>query len=403
MEEKKKNNDNFIGTFVDASIDSAAILAKESWKFTKWCFDGWTGEDFDFFKWLMDGWIDFDKPNFDILFEEIKLYNSKKNKPILKKSNSSEANHVYLFTIPTGLCLKDFHKNIEAIAQFLHTDLQHIKIENINNLACITVCHKDDIIYNYEDYQFQTEAGIKIPIGINLNDYSIVYWQPSEPSETHLLIGGSTGAGKSVALSVILAHIIKFYKNAELYLQDTKSLDLFVFEKAMQVTVFNEGKDYVKETAKRLNEIREEREKEIKKYNCRNIEEMPKKRKPNYIFYVLEELASFNPKQEDAETYKYIADLLSKGRASGIYVILTTQAPYSEILPGMLKNNINTTLGLKTKTIEASKVVCGDYDALVNLRGKGHGKLFNANGVQELKCFNIQKDTIKKIVTDSNK
>ena len=102
----------------------------------------------------------------------------------------------------------------------------------------------------------------------------------------------------------------------------------------------------------------------------------------------MEELASFNPK-EDKDFYKYLSELLAKGRACNINVIITTQAPYSEILPGMLKNNINTILGLKTRTGEASKVICNNYDALTKLRGKGHGILFNANGEVEIQVFNI--------------
>ena len=108
------------------------------------------------------------------------------------------------------------------------------------------------------------------------------------------------------------------------------------------------------------------------------------------IFIIIEELASFNPKL-DKEFYRLLGELLSKGRAASIYVILTTQTPYAEILPGVLKSNINTKIGLKTNTKEASKVVCGDYEALMNLKGKGHGKIFTANSVKEIQCFKIEE------------
>ena len=80
---------------------------------------------------------------------------------------------------------------------------------------------------------------------------------------------------------------------------------------------------------------------------------------------------------------------MSKGRAAEVYVILTTQTPYREVLPGLLKSNINTKIGLKVNTKEASKVISGDYDTLMNLRGKGHGKIFTANGEKEIQCFRI--------------
>ena len=172
----------------------------------------------------------------------------------------------------------------------------------------------------------------------------------------------------------------------ELYLQDTKMVDLVKYQ--ARAKIYNEGTNYAVETLKGLVEQMVERYGYLKKYNYKNMEECNRKDKPKSIFYVLEELASFNPK-EDKEFYKYLAELLAKGRAAGIGVIITTQAPYSEILPGMLKNNINSKICLKTTTGEASKVISGSYDLLTGLRGKGHGYLINANGEVEIQVFNI--------------
>lgn len=132
----------------------------------------------------------------------------------------------------------------------------------------------------------------------------------------------------------------------ELYLQDTKMVDLVNYQS--RAKIYNEGTDYAVETLKGLVEQMVERYKYLKKYGYKNMEECNRKDKPPYVFYILEELASFNPK-EDKEFYKYLSELLAKGRACNINVIITTQAPYSEILPGMLKNNINTVLRTKNK------------------------------------------------------
>lgn len=171
-------------------------------------------------------------------------------------------------------------------------------------------------------------------------------------------------------------------------MQDTKVVDLVEYQEAPQTKIYNEGTNYAVETLKGLVEQMVERYGYLKKYNYKNMEECNRKDKPKYIFYVLEELASFNPK-EDKEFYKYLAELLAKGRAAGIGIIITSQACYSDILPGMLKNNINTILGLKTRTGEASKVISGSYDLLTGLRGKGHGYLINAAGAEEIQVFNI--------------
>ena len=345
-------------------------------------FDVFWSAGASFGRWLFDGWIT-EKIDFEPLFNEVGLYNSIGNMPLLLKENSTNRTHTYIFTIPVGMSIKDFMEKRLEIAQFLKCDIKDLRIKLINNLATITVYDTSNLSFNYEDYDFKLGKEIRIPIGISLEDFSIIYWNSTSPNECHLLIGGSTGSGKSVALNVILKHLCK-YENVELYLQDTKMVDLVKYQS--RAKIYNEGTNYAVETLKGLTELMVERYGYLKKYNYKNMEECNRKDKPKYIFYVLEELASFNPK-EDKEFYKYLAELLAKGRACNINVIITTQAPYSEILPGMLKNNINTILGLKTRTGEASKVISGNYDLLTELRGKGHGYLINANGEQEIQCF----------------
>lgn len=340
-----------------------------------------------FFYWLFDGYIE-PKKDFEPLWNETKVINSIGNKPMLKSQNKTAQTQVFTFTIPTGLTINDFIKNKPAIAQFLHEDPKNIRIELINNMATVTIYDTSKLNFDYRSYNFDFKgAEIKIPIGINLKTFNTVYWNPTSSNECHLLIGGSTGAGKSVCLNVIMEYLIN-RNDVELWLQDTKLVDLMEYEKAPQTKVYNEGTNYSLDTIKALTDEMASRYAYLKAKGYKNFNECPKKDKPKQIFLIIEELASFNPK-DNKEFYKGLAEILAKGRAAAITVILTTQAPYADILPGVLKNNINTIIGLKTRTQEASKVICGDYESLVNLRGKGHGKLFNATGEQEIQVFNI--------------
>ena len=337
-----------------------------------------------FFKWLFDGWIK-PKTDFNILFDETKLYNTSKAKPLLVNENNTDKTETYVFSIPTGLTINDFMSRRESLAQYLKEDPKNIKIELVNNLASITIYDTSKLNFDYRSYNFDFKGReIRIPVGINLKDFSTVYWLPTDPNQHNLLIGGSTGSGKSVCLNVIMQYLIN-RDDVELYIQDSKVVDLVEYEEAKQTKLYNTGTDYSLETVLDLVNIMNDRYKYLKSLRAKNINEA---KGMKYIFYIVEELASFSPK-EDKEYYKALAELLAKGRAAGIIVIITTQAPYSEILPGMLKNNINSIIGLKTRTKEASKVIIGDYDLLVNLRGKGHG-IFAVNGeYTEVQIFNI--------------
>lgn len=385
-------SEDLIGTLVDSGLGSAKLVGQLSWKFTKWCFDGW---------------IDFEKPKFEILFEETKLYNSnKKNKPILKKEKHSEKTDVYIFTIPTGLSILDFTKRKEQIAQFLHTDLQHLKIENINNLASITIYKEGAIEYFYEDYNFPLTKNLQIPLGINLETWNTVYWNPNETNSCHLLIAGNTGAGKSTLVYIILTYIIQYRNDVDLYLQDVKKVDMPYFQEAKQVIRYNPGKDYAEETITGLVDEMNARYDYLTGKKVRSMNELKPKHRLNSIIYVVEELAVFkygNGKGEDANFFEKLRLILEQGRAVNITVICITQSPYSGTLPGEWKSNFPCIIGLKTRTNEASKVITGDYDMLTNLRGKGHGYMLTPEQDIEFQGFNIKLDTIKKVVEKNKK
>ena len=338
-----------------------------------------------FFRWLFDGWIK-PKTDFEPIFNETKLQNASRNTPLLVNEHTTDRTQTYIFSIPTGLTISDFISRKQALAQFLKQDPRNIKIELVNNLATITIYDTSKLNFDYRSYNFDYKTKeIRIPIGISLKDFSTVYWLPTDPNQHNLLIGGSTGSGKSVCLNVIMEYLTN-RDDIELYIQDTKYVDLVEYEEAKQTKIYNAGTDYSLETVLDLVNIMNDRYKYLKSLRVKNINEA---KGMKYIFYIVEELASFSPK-EDKEYYKALAELLAKGRACGIIVIITTQAPYSEILPGILKNNINSIIGLKTRTKEASKVIIGDYDLLTGLRGTGHCIFAVSGSYTEVQIFNMR-------------
>ena len=312
------------------------------------------------------------KFNWDKLWYELSLCNKSGEYPILQNKIENE---IFYFTIPIGLSIKDFEKYRIEIATFLKVKETNLRLEYTNNMIKISV-FKPTFIYDYEKYEFNNKKGV--PIGIDLNTNKIAYWKFDSAEQCHLLIGGATGSGKSVCLDVVINNLMR-RKNTELYLQDTKMVDLYKYKD--KVKYYGQGKEGIEEILEKL----------INEMNKRylNLNKNPNKRY-KYIFIVIEELASFNPK-EDKTIYKMLGELLAKGRAAKINVILTTQTPYREILPGQLKANLNTKICLKVNTKEASKVLSGDYDALINLKGKGHGKIFTGSSVKEIQCFKIKE------------
>lgn len=339
-----------------------------------------------FFYWLFDGYIQ-PKEDFSLLWDETKVINSTGDKPMLKSQNKTAQRQVYTFTIPVGLSIDNFTKNKDAIAQYLHQDIKNIRIELVNNMAEMTIYNPSNLSFNYSDYSFDYKTKeIRVPLGINLKDFSVVEWRATDPSSCHLLIGGATGSGKSVSLDIVLKYLSQ-RDDVDLWIQDVKFVDLVGYENCPRTKVYNQGTDYALETIKALTNEMAERYKYLKKHGYKNLNECKEKNKPNYIFYVVEELATFSIK-EHKEYFNELSEILSKARAAGIICILVTQAPYAEILPGKIKCNLNSVLGLRTKTPEASKVISGEYN-LVNLRGKGHSIFYTGGESIEMQVFKI--------------
>ena len=341
---------------------------------------------------------------FDYLFKMIKLQNLDGHRPILRKTIQGTSYTAYLFAIPIGLSIDDFEDNKDSIAQYLHKKNSEVAIELVNHQALITIKEdNEDISFNYEDYKFENE--MRVPIGIDLLTHKIVYW--NFLNTPHLLIAGSSGGGKSVMLGVIMSYIFKHIPTAEVYAQDTKYLDVFLFKDCKQMKYYGENKEGVEEILDYLIGIMNERYIKIRDKNCRDVSSYNKKYKDKIhpIFLVIEEISSFdvNNKGENGDTmfFDKLTKLINKGRGCFIEVILTTQTPYVNCVPGTLKNSIGTTIGLRCNTTQASLSVCGDSDALFTLRGAGHAKLFSLGNVTEFQGFNIQDETIMNIAKEA--
>ena len=164
----------------------------------------------------------------------------------------------------------------------------------------------------------------------------------------HILLGGSTGSGKSVLLKLLLMQAIK--KDAVVCIADFKGGVDFptVWHKQCRMC-FEE-----QTTLELLTELVEEMESRKKKLSTSgqpNIDRYNEVRGENLKRYIFacDEIAEMLDKtgltKEQKETVGKIESRLSmiarQGRAFGIHLILATQRPDANILSGQIKNNLN--------------------------------------------------------------
>lgn len=226
----------------------------------------------------------------------------------------------------------------------------------------------------------------------------------------HLLIAGSTGAGKSVGINTIIASIL--YKahptDVQFIMIDPKKLELSLYQKLKKhhlLTVEGLKEDVITKPQNAtivLRSVEKEMEqryellaglgvRNISDYNKR-IKEIPdddeKKeqyRHLPYIIIVIDELADLMMVGAK-EVEEPIARLAQMSRAVGIHLVIATQRPSVDVLTGMIKANFSARISYQVATKVDSRTIL-DMNGAEQLLGKGD-MLFLPTG--EPKPFRIQ-------------
>lgn len=341
--------------------------------------------------------------DFKTFFKEVKLCNESKEYPKIYNIYKNESYKTYRFDVPTGIGLDDFIKNKESLYCFMRAEEKDIIISRCKGRVDIKVSTGKRLIkeYNPEDHK---RKDFKIPLGYNLETMEIVYWDIVKASNTHCYIAGSSGGGKSIALRLILCHLVscKSKRDIEFSIINTKRVDLKAFKDCKHTIRYMTGIEGVEDFLESELEEMERRYKLIDKCNCDDLAELRSQgHKIPYRLIVVEEISSY----KGNKAYQRAIELISsQGRGAGMILTLVTQLPSHEIMPNTIKCNINTTIGLMTKDSIRSEIIAGPDAGLEKLKGNGHAKLFDRDheGV-EYQGFNITKDTMYEILEENKR
>jgi S-DNA-T family DNA segregation ATPase FtsK/SpoIIIE len=279
------------------------------------------------------------------------------------------------------------------------------KISTEGNLLHIKVPQKEKGIYRFADCLEALDKienykdGLFISIGEALDGSTITYDLAAMP---HFLIGGQSGSEKSMfAHNVVLSLLLQYSKEElNLLLIDPKTVEFEVYNGVPQVSsVITENKEAYEQISL-LCDVMDSRYELFSQYQCRDIAEynaVAKEKLPRIVVFV-EELSDLVQPYGD-KIIDVISRLASKGRATGIHVILSTKNAGLDVLPRNLVCNIQCRVGFTTIDRLNSRMILGSNGAEL-LRGHGDG-LFRSNNGQQLTRFQapcITKDEIKQAV-----
>lgn len=310
--------------------------------------------------------------------------------PFIKKKIKTDCSTVYKFTLPCGLCLKNFEDKKDAIEQYLGRDIE------------IKYTYKEIYIEVYETkmktlYEYQPsdiKGSVPIIIGYNRKD-ELISCDLSD-GEPHMLIAGETGSGKSTVLRSIITNLI-LKSNVKLHLVDLKNgAEFNIFRKSSKVESFcrtireaeNTLSNLSIEVDRRYDLLYEKDVKDIKEYNKKF-----KYKQMDYQVLIIDEFADLQGNKSCIST---LEDLGRKARACGIHLILSTQRPDHKVLNGAVKANITAILGLKTLNGTNSQIIL-DEVGLEKLRGQGHG-IFKRGSKTEIQAPYLEPERARELI-----
>lgn len=191
----------------------------------------------------------------------------------------------------------------------------------------------------------------------------------------HLLVAGSTGSGKSVALNAMITSLLCKRKPQELklILIDPKRLEFAPYADIGHllfpiVTHMTKVQLVLRWTVREM----EERYDRLAGAGVRNVDEFHTKYSKEdmpYIVMIIDELADLMM-TAGKECEEQIARLAQMARAAGIHLIVATQRPSVDVITGLVKVNFPARIAFKVTSKVDSRTIL-DISGAEKLLGRG--------------------------------
>jgi DNA segregation ATPase FtsK/SpoIIIE, S-DNA-T family len=220
--------------------------------------------------------------------------------------------------------------------------------------------------------------------------------------ERNMLLGGEPGGGKSNALNLIVAHGA-LSGDCKLILIDGKQVELGLWRHCADKFIGPSITDALACMAD-LQQIMNNRYDQLLAAGLRKI--TPESGEPVYLV-VIDEYAYFSAtvgdKTQQAKFAAYTRDLVARGRAAGVIVILATQRPSHQVIDPSLRDLFGYRWAFRCTTDSSSDTVLGHgwagegYSAAtIDPLARGVSWLLSETGVpRRIKAAYLADDDIK--------
>lgn len=297
----------------------------------------------------------------------------------------------FIYSIPEGLSIIDFLKDKIALQTATNSELELWEENGYLHIRALT--HSLPRKIWFKPFEIPENMVLPIPIGYSRGGLEIV----DLIELPHLLVGGTTGAGKSVflhGLTFTLCH----YPHVDIYVVDLKKLEFIHYKDHVMLATS------LSEALAVISSIRQEMFRRMEMFKNARVNNILKyKDKLPFIVLIIDEFAQLWPQNKSdnkpvfelkKKCHSYLHDILSLARAVGIHCVISTQRPDRFILPGQLKGNLPATLAFRVRDVTNAGVLDTPLAALIPAELKGRA-IWNYGIDREVQVMMFDPEKVK--------
>jgi hypothetical protein len=307
-------------------------------------------------------------------------------------------------SLPPGSIAEDYEKASEALAVcFRSRDVRVLRNPANAGRADLTIVTCDPLAGAGTPWPWvnahRTSLWGALPLGLDEDGGHIAL----DLAGHHVLVGGEPGAGKSNALSMIVA-TAALDPSVELWCLDAKLVELAAWRDLSKAFV---GPD-IEEATVALGILQAEMTNRYQWLLSQKLRKVTPDTGLGLVLVVIDELALYiqGKSKERDEFALGLRDLVARGRAAGIVVVAATQKPAADVVPTAVRDLFGYRLALRCSTREASDTVLGSgwsaagfSAADIDPATRGVGLLLAEAGVpRRLRCHHLTDTDIEAIV-----
>lgn len=264
-------------------------------------------------------------------------------KPVLAAKRRTEHGWHLIWNLPPGVSFNQVRQDTnffeDAVNSYIALDWKHGKL----HMNIQTGELPPSALYEWDPDQYP-DMELPVPVGHSRTGLHVFDLCDSP----HLLVGGSTGFGKTAEIRAIVHSLIH---KAIIVIIDLKQID-FYYLKDNVILALTDEEAYQVMLA--LNQEYERRIEILKRNRAVKIQECAEKLP--YIVVVVDELAEIKNK----DTIALMDRLVRLARATGISIIGASQRTSTQVIPGDTRSNFVARMCFKVPNPADSRVILGE-------------------------------------------